>query len=161
VILSGHAHYYERFARQRPDGTKDLSRGIREFVVGTGRAPPVNPMTSPRAANSVVDSEISPGVTAYGVLRLRLSQAVTLGNSSQWRERPSPTQAPANAPRLLAGRTRSQVSEAGHGRARRRIERAVDLIVLLVDLRPVCIGFGNLLSQSHNGSRLAHVGVGA
>jgi len=73
VILSGHAHYYERFARQRPDGTKDLSRGIREFVVGTGRAPPVNPMTSPRAANSVVDSEISPGVTAYGVLRLRLS----------------------------------------------------------------------------------------
>src|SRR5215203_5978060 len=30
VILSGHAHYYERFARQRPDGTRDRSRGIRE-----------------------------------------------------------------------------------------------------------------------------------
>jgi acid phosphatase type 7 len=30
-------------------------------------------MTSPRVANSVVDSEKSPGVTAYGVLRLRLS----------------------------------------------------------------------------------------
>lgn len=30
-------------------------------------------MTSPRAANSVVDSEKSPGVTAYGVLKLRLS----------------------------------------------------------------------------------------
>jgi hypothetical protein len=73
VILSGHAHYYERFARQRPDGTKDLSRGIREFVVGTGGAPPENPMTSPRVANSVVDSEKSPGTTAYGVLRLRLS----------------------------------------------------------------------------------------
>jgi acid phosphatase type 7 len=73
VIISGHTYYYERFARQRPDGTKDLSRGIREFVVGTGGAPPVNPMTSPRAANSVVDSEKSPGVTAYGVLRLRLS----------------------------------------------------------------------------------------
>src|SRR5215213_2548502 len=87
-------------------------------------------------------------------------QAVTLGNSSSWRGRPSPTQAPANATRLLAGRIRSQVSEAGHGRARRRIERAVDLVVLLVDLRPVCIGFGNLLSQSHNGSRLALVGDG-
>jgi len=73
VILSGHAHYYERFARQRPDGTRDLSRGIREFVVGTGGAPPVDSMTSPRVANSVVDSEKSPGTTAYGVLRLRLS----------------------------------------------------------------------------------------
>jgi hypothetical protein len=73
VILSGHAHYYERFARQRPDGTRDPSRGIREFVVGTEGAPPVNPMTSPRTANSVVDSEKSPGTTAYGVLRLRLS----------------------------------------------------------------------------------------
>jgi Calcineurin-like phosphoesterase len=73
LILSGHAHYYERFAPQRPDGTRDGSRGIREFVVGTGGAPPENPMTSPRAANSVVDSEKSPGVTAYGVLRLRLS----------------------------------------------------------------------------------------
>ena len=72
VILSGHAHYYERFAPQLPDGTRDSS-GIREFVVGTGGAPPENPMTSPRAANSVVDSEKSPGVTAYGVLRLRLS----------------------------------------------------------------------------------------
>jgi acid phosphatase type 7 len=73
VILSGHAHYYERFAPQRPDGTRDGSSGIREFVVGTGGAPPVNPMTSPRAANSVVDSEKSPGITAYGVLKLRLS----------------------------------------------------------------------------------------
>jgi hypothetical protein len=72
VILSGHAHYYERFAPQLPDGTRD-STGIREFVVGTGGAPPENPMNSPRAANSVVDSEKSPGVTAYGVLRLRLS----------------------------------------------------------------------------------------
>lgn len=72
VILSGHAHYYERFAPQLPDGTRDSS-GIREFVVGTGGAPPKAPMTSPRAVNSMVDSEKSPGVTAYGVLRLRLS----------------------------------------------------------------------------------------
>jgi acid phosphatase type 7 len=73
VILSGHAHYYERFAPQLPNGTANGSSGIREFVVGTGGAPPENPMTSPRAANSVIDSEKSPGVTAYGVLKLRLS----------------------------------------------------------------------------------------
>jgi len=73
VILSGHAHYYERFAPQLPDGTRDADRGIREFVVGTGGNSPQNPMTSPRIRNSVVDSEKSPGVTAYGVLRLRLS----------------------------------------------------------------------------------------
>jgi hypothetical protein len=73
VILNGHAHYYERFAPQLPNGTANGSSGIREFVVGTGGAPPENPMTSPRAANSVIDSEKSPGVTAYGVLKLRLS----------------------------------------------------------------------------------------
>jgi hypothetical protein len=70
VILSGHTHYYERFDPQRPNGTRDLTYGIREFVVGTGGAAPTNPMRWPRAANSVIDSEKSPGVTAYGVLKL-------------------------------------------------------------------------------------------
>ncbi len=46
--------------------------GIREFVVGTEGAEPLQPMSRPRADNSVVDSEKEPGVTAYGVLRLRL-----------------------------------------------------------------------------------------
>jgi acid phosphatase type 7 len=36
VVVSGHDHSYERFAPQRPDGTRDEGRGIREFVVGTG-----------------------------------------------------------------------------------------------------------------------------
>jgi acid phosphatase type 7 len=35
AILSGHSHNYERFARQRPDGTP-AAGGIRQFVVGTG-----------------------------------------------------------------------------------------------------------------------------
>ena len=39
VILNGHTHAYERFAPQRPDGTRDEERGIREFVVGTGGSP--------------------------------------------------------------------------------------------------------------------------
>jgi VCBS repeat-containing protein len=36
VVLSGHAHYYERFAPQDPNGVADPVNGIREFVVGTG-----------------------------------------------------------------------------------------------------------------------------
>jgi hypothetical protein len=36
VVVSAHDHVYERFAPQRPDGTLDAGRGIREFVVGTG-----------------------------------------------------------------------------------------------------------------------------
>ena len=37
VIVSGHDHVYERFARQTPWGALD-DHGIREFVVGTGGA---------------------------------------------------------------------------------------------------------------------------
>ncbi len=35
VVLNGHEHDYERFRRQDPQGRTD-SRGLREFVVGTG-----------------------------------------------------------------------------------------------------------------------------
>ena len=38
VILNGHDHIYERFAPQDPNGVADPSRGIREFIVGTGGA---------------------------------------------------------------------------------------------------------------------------
>jgi hypothetical protein len=36
VVLSGHDHIYERFAPQDPQGRPDASRGVREFVAGTG-----------------------------------------------------------------------------------------------------------------------------
>jgi acid phosphatase type 7 len=36
LLLAGHAHYYERFARQDADGNSDPVYGLREFVVGTG-----------------------------------------------------------------------------------------------------------------------------
>jgi hypothetical protein len=36
VILSGHAHRYERYAPIRPGGVVDSQNGIRQFVVGTG-----------------------------------------------------------------------------------------------------------------------------
>ena len=39
VILNGHDHVYERFAKQDPDGRLDDARGIRQFTVGTGGVP--------------------------------------------------------------------------------------------------------------------------
>jgi acid phosphatase type 7 len=36
VVLAGHDHGYERFAKIRPDGTRDGEKGIRSWVVGTG-----------------------------------------------------------------------------------------------------------------------------
>jgi acid phosphatase type 7 len=36
VVLSGHAHDYERFAKQNNTATGETVRGLRQFVVGTG-----------------------------------------------------------------------------------------------------------------------------
>lgn len=36
LVITGHDHDYERFARQRADGTADATTGMREFVIGTG-----------------------------------------------------------------------------------------------------------------------------
>jgi uncharacterized protein YjdB len=38
VVISAHEHTYERFAPQTASGELDLSKGIREFLVGTGGA---------------------------------------------------------------------------------------------------------------------------
>jgi hypothetical protein len=65
LIINGHDHDYERFAAQDPDGRADGSRGIREFVVGTGGAA-LRPFST-IAANS----ELRAAVT-HGVLRLVL-----------------------------------------------------------------------------------------
>jgi hypothetical protein len=64
VILNGHDHDYERFARQDPWARPDSAHGIRQFVVGTGGTY-LRPRAS-TAANSQVFS------TTYGVLRLTL-----------------------------------------------------------------------------------------
>ncbi len=65
IVLNGDQHQYERFAPQAPDGRLDPSRGIREFIVGTGGASVVAP-TSIRA-----NSEVRNGDT-FGVLKLTL-----------------------------------------------------------------------------------------
>jgi dipeptidyl aminopeptidase/acylaminoacyl peptidase len=36
LVLSGHEHFYERFAPQTPDGAPDPQRGLRQLTVGMG-----------------------------------------------------------------------------------------------------------------------------
>jgi len=65
VILNGHDHIYERFAPQTPSGTADSTRGIREFIVGTGGSNHTS--IASIAANSQVRN-----TSTYGILRLTL-----------------------------------------------------------------------------------------
>jgi hypothetical protein len=65
VVLSGHAHRYERYAPITPRG-KRSDRGIRQFIVGTGGAPGGNQKgpNDPRVRAKKIG--------APGVLKLRL-----------------------------------------------------------------------------------------
>jgi PKD repeat protein len=38
LVLNGHAHVYERYAPQTPDGVLDMTKGLRQITVGTGGA---------------------------------------------------------------------------------------------------------------------------
>ena len=65
VILTGHTHQYERFAKSRWDGTLDRSRGIRHFAVGTGGGVLMSFDSIPHPASQK-------RIRAYGALRLTL-----------------------------------------------------------------------------------------
>ena len=73
VVLVGHDHDYERFAPQTASGALDTTRGIREFVVGTGgKEQRTFPTTQPNRQAWSVES--------LGILEL------TLGSSGYaWR----------------------------------------------------------------------------
>jgi hypothetical protein len=66
VILNGHSHTYERFAKSKPDGSVDAARGVREFVVGTGGAALGNGSGS-KATREFNDS------SNFGVIKMTLS----------------------------------------------------------------------------------------
>jgi len=68
VILGGHDHDYERFARLDPDGRRDEQRGIRQFVVGTGGAG-LTPFLWIRAYSQTRINGV------HGVLRMTLSSS--------------------------------------------------------------------------------------
>lgn len=65
LLLTGHAHSYERFAPQDPSGNRDDARGIREIVVGTGG----NSFTG--FGTIVANSEVH-RTDIFGVLKLTL-----------------------------------------------------------------------------------------
>jgi hypothetical protein len=66
IVISGHEHNYERFAPQTPTGAANASRGIREFIVGTGGTDFYPSGTA--IANSQVRN-----TGTWGVLKLTLS----------------------------------------------------------------------------------------
>src|SRR5918992_342309 len=66
VVLSGHDHIYERFARQSPSGELDTSRGIRQFTVGTGGV-------AHGGIGTIKPNSQVRNTTAYGVLKLTLN----------------------------------------------------------------------------------------
>ena len=68
VILNGHDHIYERFAPQTPSGSANRSRGIREFIVGTGGA------NHTSMAKSAKNSQVRDSTT-FGILQLTLHRS--------------------------------------------------------------------------------------
>lgn len=66
VVLSGHNHSYERFAPQTPSGSASSSRGIAQFVVGTGGAGTLTDFRSTRPNSKY-------RYKGYGVLKLQLN----------------------------------------------------------------------------------------
>ena len=65
VVLVGHDHDYERFAPQTATGTRDLRRGIRQFVVGTGGK-------GFRPFETIAPNSVRRSATTLGVLRMTL-----------------------------------------------------------------------------------------
>jgi len=68
IVLSAHDHNYERFRPQDANGRRDLARGIRQFVVGTGGAY-LTPLLLTLENSEVRDN------SRTGVLKLVLGEA--------------------------------------------------------------------------------------
>ena len=66
LVLTGHAHHYERFAPQTPAGQADSQQGVREFIVGTGGK-------SLREIDTIQPNSQARDTSHYGVLKLVLS----------------------------------------------------------------------------------------
>src|SRR5581483_3434339 len=66
LVLNGHDHGYERFARQSDAGTRDTRHGVRELVVGTGGKSLFGPGPARAPGSEVYD------VSTIGVLLLTL-----------------------------------------------------------------------------------------
>jgi hypothetical protein len=67
VLLVGHDHDYERFVPMDATGQADPSKGVREFVVGTGGGN-LRPFGNPPLPTTAARSS-----STWGVLRLSLA----------------------------------------------------------------------------------------
>lgn len=67
VVLTGHQHWYERFAKQDPNGDADPARGLREIIVGTGGKETHNVGSGPAFKNREVRD-----TSSFGVLKMTL-----------------------------------------------------------------------------------------
>jgi hypothetical protein len=71
VVLAGHDHNYQRFVPLDPAGSRDVTRGIREFVVGTGGRG--HYALRRNADGSLADTRLAAANdSSYGVLKLTL-----------------------------------------------------------------------------------------
>jgi hypothetical protein len=77
IVLSGHAHGYERFAPMGADGTADTN-GIRQIVVGTGG-------DDFQSFDTVAANSLARNTSTFGVLRLTLRDS-----GYDWRFDPIP-----------------------------------------------------------------------
>src|SRR5215212_4190776 len=69
VILSGHAHRYERHARMTPEGVLDPTNGIRQFVAGTGGEPGGSEIDPNQVPQGVLEKVI---IDNFGIIKLDL-----------------------------------------------------------------------------------------
>lgn len=67
VVLSAHEHLYERYAPMSPDGQRNDTRGIRQFIVGTGGAGLYTVMR--------VHPQSEVRIISHGILKLTLAEA--------------------------------------------------------------------------------------
>jgi acid phosphatase type 7 len=70
VILSGHAHRYERHAPMTPEGVVDRTNGIRPLVVGTGGEPGGSEIHTEQVPPGVLEKVV---IDEFGVIKLDLS----------------------------------------------------------------------------------------
>ncbi len=78
VVMTGHSHFYERYAPQDPYEHRDPAHGIRQFIVGTGGR-------NVYSAGTIEPTSEVRGEKTFGVLRLDLHAA-----SYDWRFIPEP-----------------------------------------------------------------------
>ena len=107
VFLVAHNHFYERLARLAPNGSVDLQRGVRNFIVGTGGrflyefgAPITGSQVRHNGSHGVL--ELTLKATSYSWRFVSVAGGATVDSGSDTCEGASPDTTPPSAPTNLA-----------------------------------------------------------